>query len=271
MEPTLHRRIQQYGWDIAASSYEPSWKKQLKPARDALLESADLQPGSDVLETACGTGLLTFPVAGAVGSDGAVTATDLSDEMITLARDHANKQDITNVTFHRMDAEALSFDDQRFDAALCSLGIMYYPDPVKSLNEMYRVLKPDGQAAVTTWGERKNCGWAGIFPIVDKRVDTDVCPLFFQQGTGHTLDHSFETAGFSDVQTRRFSVTLDYPSADLALMGAFAGGPVALAYEKFDDQTKEAAHREYLDSIEPFNHNDGYRIPGEFVVGVGIK
>ena len=271
MEPKLHRRIQRYGWDKAASSYEPSWKKQLKPARDTLLEMAGLQPGRNILETACGTGLLTFPVAKSVGAGGKVTATDISEEMINIAAEKGADNDINNAAFHRMDAEKLSFDDQTFDAALCSLGIMYYPNPFQSLNEMYRVLKPGGRAAVSTWGERKKCGWAAIFPIVDKRVDTDVCPMFFQQGTGNTLEYSFEKAGFSTIKTSRISVTLNYRSADIALMAAFAGGPVALAYQNFDEQTKQEAHREYLDSITPYKNGNGYRIPGEFVVATGIK
>jgi ubiquinone/menaquinone biosynthesis C-methylase UbiE len=271
MEPKLHRRIQRYGWDIAASYYEPSWNKQLKPARDTLLEMADLQPGSTVLETACGTGLVTFPVSELIGSGGKITATDISEEMINIATKKAADRNITNVNFIRMDAEDLSLDDQAFDTALCSLGIMYYPNPVQSLTEMHRVLKPGGNAAVSTWGERKKCGWAGIFPIVDKRVDTDVCPMFFQQGTGNTLEYSFEKAGFSNVKTRRISVTLNYTSANLALMGAFEGGPVALAYQKFDEQTKREARQEYLDSISPFRNGDSFRIPGEFVVATGVK
>ena len=271
MNPALHRRIQRYGWDIAASSYDPSWKEQLKPARDILLEMADLESGSNVLETACGTGLLTFPVANSLKPGGTVTATDLSEEMITLAKGKADAHNIKNATFHQMDAEKLSFNDQTFNTALCSLGIMYYPDPVESLREMHRVLKSGGKAVISTWGERQNCGWATIFPIVDKRVETDVCPLFFQQGTGRTLDHSFEQAGFRNIQKRRVNVTLDYPSADLALMGAFAGGPVALAYQKFNDDTKQAAHNEYLESISAYKNGDGYRIPGEFVIASAIK
>lgn len=56
-----------------------------------------------------------------------------------------------------------------------------------------------------------------------------------------------------------------------ALMAAFDGGAVALAYQKFDDQTKEDIHNEYLDSISQFRNGKGYEIPGEFVVAAGSK
>ncbi len=66
------------------------------------------------------------------------------------------------------------------------------------------------------WGERRNCAWADIFPIVDKVVQSEVCPLFFALGTGDSLARNFETAGFTAVETRRLSVVLDFANeADL--------------------------------------------------------
>lgn len=271
MEPRLQRRVQRYGWDKAAEFYEKSWKEQLKAAQDKLMEMASLQPGEKVLETACGTGLVTLRAAKAVGPDGEVLATDLSEGMLEIAKSMANQSGIDNVSFLRMDAEDLEVEDDYYDAAISALGVMYVPDPVQSLKEKYRTLKAEGRAVVATWGERKKCGWADIFPIVDKRVASDVCPLFFQQGTGNTLENSFREAGFKDIEIARLSVTLHYDSDDVAVMAAFAGGPVALAYQKFDEQTKEEAHKEYLESIAAYRNGNGYEIPGEFVVAKGVK
>lgn len=271
MRPELQRRVQRYGWDKAAKFYEDSWKEQLKPAQDKLLDMADLKPGESVLETACGTGLVTFQIAESVQPEGEVVATDLSQEMINLAIKESDKRGLENVEYKRMDAEKLSFEDNSFDAAVNALGLMYIPDPVQSLKEMCRVLKPGGRAVVAIWGERKKCGWAELFPIVDKRVASDVCPLFFQQGTGNVLQNSMKQAGFSEIKVHRFPVELHYPSDEIALMAAFAGGPVALAYQKFDEQTRDEAHTEYLDSISQYRNGEGYHIPGEFVIGLGTK
>ncbi|MEX0845255.1 MAG: methyltransferase domain-containing protein [Balneolaceae bacterium] len=271
MEPRLQRRVQRYGWDKAAEYYEDSWKDQLKPAQDKVMEMADLKTGEKVLETACGTGLVTFQIAKSVKPKGEVVATDISDGMIEIAKSEAERKNIGNINYQRMDAENLDLEEDSFDAAICALGLMYVPEPVQSLKEMHSILKPEGRAVTAIWGERKNCGWADIFPIVDKRVASDVCPLFFQQGTGNTLEHSYKAAGFENVEIERFSATLHYSDPEVAVMAAFAGGPVALAYKKFDEQTREEAHQEYLDSIAAYRNGTGYQIPGEFVVGIGIK
>jgi len=271
MDPRLQRRVQRYGWDRASSLYETAWKAQLAPAQQRMLELAAIQPGERVLDVACGTGLVTLPVARQVGPAGRVTGVDLSDKMVAEASRLAGEAGLSNVTLARMDAEALDLPDGGFDVAISALGILYCPDPLQALREMHRVLEPGGRVAIAVWGDRRRCGWAAIFPIVESRVESEVCPLFFQLGTGDGLRITMEMAGFQDVEVDRISTVLEYPSAETALTASFAGGPVALAYSRFDDATKAAAHEEYLASIADHRHGDGYRIPGEFVVARGRR
>ncbi len=271
MKPELQIRVQRYGWDKAAAYYEQSWKEQLKPAQERVLELADLKPGEAVLETACGTGLVTEKIARAVAPGGRVIATDLSGEMTQITADRLKKTSEITSSVIRADAEELPLDEQTTDAAICALGIMYYPDPLKGLKEMHRVLKPGGRTAVVIWGERRNCGWADIFPIVDKRVASDVCPMFFQQGTGDTLEKTMQLAGFEDIRCERKKQVLNFKDEETTVMAAFSGGPVALAYQKFDEETKQGAHQEYLESISSFRNGSGYSIPGEFVLATARK
>jgi ubiquinone/menaquinone biosynthesis C-methylase UbiE len=268
VDADLQRRVQRYGWDKAATYYEGYWAEQLKPAQDLLLEHAALRPGERVLEVACGTGLVTFRAAQAVGPAGRITATDISEAMVEAVRSEAVRRGVDG-EFRRMDAERLEYPDAQFDVVLCALGLMYCPDPGKALGEMHRVLVPGGRAAVAVWGARRNCGWAEIFPIVERRVASDVCPLFFMLGTGDVLAESFIAAGFTNVRVDRLASTLQYESAEDAIGAAFVGGPVALAYSRFDADKRDGAHAEYLESIEAYRLGDGYEIPGEFVVVSG--
>ncbi|MFW5973208.1 MAG: class I SAM-dependent methyltransferase [Bacteroidota bacterium] len=271
MNPDFQRRIQRYGWDKAAPVYEEAWQDPLQHTQERLLELADLQPGERVLDIACGTGLVTFPAAERVGHDGAVTAVDLSDSMVAAVEEKSRQNGFGRIEARQMDAESLSFDDASFDVVLCSLGLMYVPDPTAAVREMYRVLAPGGRTVTAVWGHRDRCGWAEIFPIIDRRVKSEVCPLFFQLGTGGALEYAFETAGFEHIEMERFSKPLHFDSPETACEAAFLGGPVALAWHKLDDTNRETARQEYLASIEPHRNGDGYAIPGEFVVLAGRK
>jgi len=94
--------------------------------------------------------------------------------------------------------------------------------------------------------------------------------MFFVLGTGEALAQEFGRAGFSAIRTQRLRSSLHYATADDAIDAAFAGGPVALAYSRFDDETRASAHAAYLESISSYRRGDGYEIPGEFVAVSGI-
>jgi SAM-dependent methyltransferase len=176
----------------------------------------------------------------------------------------------TNVTFGQADAEFLD-QEASFDVALCSLGLMYVPDPSNALAALLRSVRPGGQAVVSVWGERIKCGWASIFPVVDARVDSDVCPLFFALGAPRVLDETMARAGFVDVHSHRLDTILRYDNDDQALGAAFLGGPVALAYGRFDDRTRAEVQTEYLESISCYRDGAGYAVPGEFVIASGRR
>jgi hypothetical protein len=124
---------------------------------------------------------------------------------------------------------------------------------------------------VAVWGQRDRCGWAEIFPIVDARVRSEVCPLFFRLGTGDTSADAFAQAGFVDVTSERLSTPLRFASAQDACSAAFLGGPVALAYARFDEATRAAVDAEYLASLAPYRDGTGYAVPGEFVLTRGTR
>jgi SAM-dependent methyltransferase len=170
-----------------------------------------------------------------------------------------------------MDAEELKVDDEEFDLAICALGLMYLPSPVNALKQMFRVLKKGGHCVAAVWGKRINCGWADIFEIVDKRVSSEVCPMFFNLGNEKVLEENFKLAGFASCQVKRIQSFLEYDTDEKACSAAFEGGPVALAYSKFSESVKKEACEEYLTSIENFKTEDGYSVPGEFLIGLGIK
>lgn len=266
MDPRLQIRVQRYGWDAAASHYHAGWQEQLKPAHDTLLEMAQIQPGDRVIETACGSGMVTTRLAKIVGQDGHVIATDLSQGMIDDLKRRMTEAGIGNVEACRMPAEKLDHPDDTFDAAICALGLMYMPDPEKAVEEMTRLVAPGGTVSATVWGERRNCGWADVFPIVDARVASEVCPMFFGTGAPNALVTLLEKAGLTDVTEHRQSDLLSFRDEKAMLDAVLMGGPVALAVKRFDDATLSEVCHDFLNSVAAFRAPDGrYHIPGEFV------
>jgi ubiquinone/menaquinone biosynthesis C-methylase UbiE len=225
MQPKLQRRVQRYGWDLAAADYERLWQAQLACAQCELITRAALTPGERVLDVACGTGLVAFPAAQAVAPDGQVVGIDLSGRMVEAARRQAQGRRILNASFARMDAENLELPDASFNVALCALGLMYMPDAGQAVREMRRILRPGGRLVVAVWGERSRCGWSELFSIVDAEVASEVCPLFFHLGQKDALARLCADARFEAIQQYRISATLSYVDALQACNAAFIGGP----------------------------------------------
>jgi SAM-dependent methyltransferase len=255
---------------LAAVDYESLWQAQLAEAREALFTVASPAVGERVIDIACGTGLVSFEAARAVGPSGQVHGIDLSERMIDAAKRRARNLELSNCIFSRMDAETLALPDASFDIAFCALGLMYMPDPEQALREMCRVLTPGGRISLAVWGERTKCGWSAIFPIVDDEVASEVCPLFFRLGEQEILSRMCADAKFGDVRHCRVTATLTFANANDACDAAFVGGPVALAWSRFNDEIRARVRARYLNAIEPWRYGHGYRIPGEFVIATAV-
>lgn len=272
MEAKLQLRIQRYGWDAASNHYEHGWRVPLTPAQAALLEAAALQPGERVIEAACGSGLVTRAAAAAVGQAGEVLATDLAQNMVDLTARECTRRELDWVSTARMSADELAVDEGRFDAAICALGLMYVPDPRRAVQSMRRAVRPGGRVIATVWGERRHCGWAEIFPIVDARVVSEVCPLFFATGAPGALRHDFEAAGLNDIREHRHKEVLEFADERALLSAMLLGGPVALAAKRFTPEVMNEVEREFLASVEQHRASDGnYLIPGEFLTVAGRR
>lgn len=272
MGAKLQLRIQRYGWDESAPLYQEGWSEQLLPAHQSLLQYADLQAGQRVLEVACGTGLVTRMIADLIGPTGSLLATDLSGKMVAETQKLAEEFGIKSIKTARMGAENLEVEDEIFDLAICALGLMYVPDPRIALAEMKRAVRKDGKVVATVWGERRNCGWAEVFPIVDARVASEVCPMFFATGAIGAFRRDFEIAGLRDIKEYRQSEILHYDDAEAVVTSVLRSGPVALAIKRFSAPVWEEVRSEFLESVEQYLQADGsYEIVGEFVTMSGIR
>src|SRR5262249_1219350 len=118
------------------------------------IERLGLAPGSVVLDVGCGSGASAIPAGKVVGSRGRVVGVDLAHRLLAMARAKAAAQKLQNIEFRQADMEALGYPDASFDAVVCVFAIFFVPDMVKQVRELWRMVRPGGQLAITTWGPR---------------------------------------------------------------------------------------------------------------------
>ncbi|MDA9438431.1 ubiquinone biosynthesis protein UbiE [Bradyrhizobium sp. CCBAU 51745] len=118
------------------------------------VQRLSLAPGSAVLDVGCGSGASAIPAAIDVGPQGRVIGIDLAERLLTIARSKSLAQHLHNVEFRRADMTALSYPDASFDAVISVFSLFFVADMVAEIRELWRVLRPGGKLAITTWGPR---------------------------------------------------------------------------------------------------------------------
>ncbi len=116
------------------------------------VERLRLAPGERVLDVCSGTGASALPAAELVGPEGSVVAVDLAETILDAARAKAAARGLGNVEFRVGDMMALGEPDACFDAVVCVFGIFFVPDLPAACRELWRMVKPGGRLALTTWG-----------------------------------------------------------------------------------------------------------------------
>jgi arsenite methyltransferase len=118
--------------------------------RQATLERLALRSGESVIDVGSGPGFLCEEMAGAVGESGRVLGIDISDDLLTVARERNARPWLTYVNG---DAGRLGVLEASFDVAVSVQTLEYLEDPDRAIAEMFRVLKPGGRALIlnTDW------------------------------------------------------------------------------------------------------------------------
>src|SRR5262245_28193095 len=128
-------------WGPIAASYATSSYHANGPDLARLREAAALTRTEQVLDLGCGAGHTALAVAPHAA---AVTAVDLTPEMLEVAAGLAAERGITNITFRQANAASLPFPDGSFDLVTSRMSAHHYADPTAALHEAARVLRPSG-------------------------------------------------------------------------------------------------------------------------------
>jgi ubiquinone/menaquinone biosynthesis C-methylase UbiE len=146
MEPDKRRMEQVY--DAQAPGYDSAVGRGIEALMRQLLGDLDVGEAPVALDVACGTGISTFALIEKTGGKGEFHGVDISEGMLDVARRSAEAKGIKNVQFAKGDAENLDYPDAKFDVVISNMSLQFFPDKLRALAEMHRVLKPGGRLAI---------------------------------------------------------------------------------------------------------------------------
>jgi ubiquinone/menaquinone biosynthesis C-methylase UbiE len=230
----------------AAAGYDRSVGEMTRRILPALLRAARLAPGMRVLDIATGTGLAAEAAAEAVGASGHVAAADISPAMLDRARERLGA--LPSVSFAVADGQDLGFPAERFDAVLCNMGLMYFPNAVRGLSEFRRVLRPGGRAAVSVFTRADRALVGGLVRrAIARRVPSKAAEAgrFFALGDEPRLRAHFGVAGFAEVEVGTESLPFRFPSFDAYFGGVERGeGHMGQEYAALPEEQRRAVREE---------------------------
>ena len=254
----------------AAGSYEQAMARVTSHFVSFLLRAGRIATGQHVLDIATGTGLAAQAALTIVGPTGYVTAADASASMVEQAR--VRLGNANNIAVGVAAGQAMHFPDASFDAVLCSLGLMFFPDPGRGLAEFHRVLRPGGHAAVSVLSvpERSYNGRINVVAARHKPDLKNAIGRTFGLGDATRLRGMFAAAGFRDVETTLERHDFVHPSFSEYYEPFEAGGTSTGEVLK---QLPEAARRAVREEVrKSLNDNGGpVTIPVEFLIAGGVK
>jgi ubiquinone/menaquinone biosynthesis C-methylase UbiE len=181
----------------------------------ATVDRLELKPGAVVLDACAGAGASALPAAERVGPTGKVVAVDLADNLLELTRAKADRLGLRHLQIRHSDIEALDYPPATFDAVIIVFGLFFLPDMAAGIEGLWRLVRPGGQLAVTTWGPRlfepaNSAFWQAVDQVRpdlsrvynpwDKLTEPDVvCALFASAGAPHARVES--VAGSHELRT----------------------------------------------------------------------
>ena len=209
--------LQKKAWDTVSNG----WKKWndftmnfLKPMGEAIIKALDIKSNDVVLDIASGTGEPAFSIA-AFAKNGQVYATDLSEEMLSIARTYADERNISNIEFKAANVSDLPFTNNFFDKISCRMGFMFFPDMQLAATEMFRVCRHGGKVAICVWDAPENNDWsATITKVLSNHIEIpepqQSAPGMFRCAKPGLVKQLFENAGFKNVKEETVAGKVDF-------------------------------------------------------------
>ena len=217
-------------WQVsteAAEVYEASFVPAIFAAwAPRIAAAAEIGPGDKVLDVACGTGIAARTALALTEPGGSVTGLDIHEGLLAVAGRVAPQ-----VTWQPGDAGALPFMDRSFTAVISQFGMMFFPDRVQALREMWRVLSPGGRLAVAVLaGLDEAPSYQTLVGITTEQVGAAEAAVFaapFVMGDPTALEQAAAEASIANAAIALHRGEVRFPSVLEFIRVEVKGSPLA--------------------------------------------
>jgi SAM-dependent methyltransferase len=279
IDPVEFRAGQKESWDGAAAGWKKwsGWLDRYAGAvSERLVQLADVEPGSHVLDVAAGFGEPAMTAARKAGPDGRVVATDISAEMLAFGRERAADAGFANLEFMQSDANSLDFPHESFDAAVSRWGIIFEPDGEGTAARVRGFLKPGSRFAISSWGPPERSPMIGLpmkaaLDSLDEEPPPPGTPGPLSRPTPEAIGGLLAGGGFSDVQTEEMELDFEWTSPEeFAVYVKDIVAPITRMVEARPPDVQEQAWSAVADSVRDRAEGDGsIRLANQVLLAVG--
>jgi SAM-dependent methyltransferase len=223
-----------------------------------------------VLDVACGTGVVSRLAARRVAPSGTVTGLDLNEGMLSVAGRLPLPPGLT-IEWRQGSALALPFANRAFDVVVCQHGLMFFPDRLKALVEMRRVLTPGGRVAISVW-TGPSPYFAAQREALARYVSAEAAStsaVAFSLGDPVELSGLLTGAGFRDVVVHLVPLTLRLPAPEEFVLRHLSALPPAELIAAASEDTRAALVAHIKDATRAYVDGYGLAVPQEVNVAMG--
>lgn len=259
-------------WSGIASDYERAFETLTRQFAEALVERLSLTPEHRVLDVATGTGAFALAAA---RSGAEVLATDFAPGMIARLRQRLDEAAIHHVQAAVMDGQNLALEDAGFDIVASVVGVIFFPDILRGLREMKRVLKPGGRCAIVCWDAPEHFDMmVALRQAIERAVPgfelPSQPPVWARMCGEDSLRQHLQQAGFSRIETwtQQGELVIDKPARFWADFTS-AAPPLASLFARLGAANVERVGQAFVEIITQGGRQPAPALQARACLGVG--